>query len=454
MIVLHARGPSVKPKCASHYHLEARNICRRVRASVQVITDSYKCSGLFATIWSFQTLFASTSSFRSKMNTCEVQTIQSLRLADHICIWDTTRWPFRYTHHGIVYTTGETTDTIFVAHVWSRKTGFRAGQADSKFQITSLREFLNKRPLPDMRRVQYNSSLVGEASSRLGEVHRTHADAPPVVLARCRFLLGLGQGHFSILSLNCEHVALWCTTGVGWSKQVLSRSETKVPFLTSSTKSIQALERLEMQLQGIREAAMEKNRQLETLRGKRVYLRLKGTGKFAKRLGDELYLVQDDPSEKDWAFRQKPTSLRLAVRVSAYNCVRVEFQDYDKPRDVLYASSSGLKLIQRRTMQFKRWFQFEFGWEGELQSLRHRRWFVGAQTRNGLLCPFISRDKAAAFEIIDADAMDEVSPVIKPSFCDSEVGDSFVIPAVERAESEPELIVDDDGDGEDDGDFT
>ncbi|CAI5724659.1 unnamed protein product [Hyaloperonospora brassicae] len=385
------------------------------------------------------------------MNTCEVQTVASLRRADHICIWDTTRWPFRYTHHGIVFAPGESAAAILVAHVWSRKRGFRAGQADSKFQLTSLAEFLNQRPLADMRRVQYNSSLVGEASSRLGEVHRTHADAPPVVLARCRFLLGLGQGHFSLLSLNCEHVALWCTTGVGWSKQVLSRSETKVPFLTSSAKSVQALERLELQLQRLRDVAMEKNRQMETLRGKRVYLRLKGTGKFAKRLGDELYLVQDDPSEKDWAFRQKPTSLRLAVRVSAYNCVRVEFEDYDKPRDVLYASSSGLKLIQRRPMQFKRWFQFDLGWDGELQSLRHRRWFVGAQTRNGLLRPFISRDKAAAFEIIDADSMDVLSPVMEPSFCDSEADDSFAIPVLERAESEPELGVDDD---EDVGDFT
>ncbi|CAI5714160.1 unnamed protein product [Peronospora destructor] len=378
------------------------------------------------------------------MNTCEVKDVQRLRPADHICIWDTSRWPFRYTHHGIVYTAGESADVISVAHVWSRKTGLRESQADSNFQITSLSEFLNGRPLRDMRRVQYNSSLVAEASSRLGEVHRTHADAPPVVLARCRFLLGLGQGHFSILSLNCEHVTLWCTTGVGWSKQVLSRAETKVPFLTSSTKSTQALKRLELQLQDIREAVKEKNRKLEALGGKRVYLRLKGTGKFAKRLGDELFLVQDDPSEKDWAFRQRPTSLKLAVYVSAYNSVRVEFEDYEKPGDVLYASSSGLKLTRRRTMQLKRWFQFDFGWKGELQSLRHRRWFIGAQTRDGLLRPFISREKGASFEIVDADAMDVLSPVIEPSLRDSEECDTRIVRAMTRAESEPELGLDDD----------
>ncbi|CAH0480600.1 unnamed protein product [Peronospora belbahrii] len=368
------------------------------------------------------------------MNTCEVKDVRRLRPADHICIWDTSRWPFRYTHHGIVYTAGENADVISIAHVWSRKTGLRESQADSRFQITSLSEFLNGRPLQGMRRVQYNSSLVAEASSLLGEVHRTHADAPPVVLARCQFLLGLGQGHFSILSLNCEHVTLWCTTGVGWSKQVLSRAETKVPFLTSSMKSAQALVRLELQLRDIREAAKEKNRQLEELRGKRVYLRLKGTGKFAKRFGDELFLVQDDPSEKDWAFRQRPTSLRLAVRASAYNCVCVEFADYERSGDVLGG------------------FQFDFGWEGELQSLRHRRWFVGAQTRNGLLCPFISREKAATFEIIDADALDAQSPMIEPFVRDSVECESHIVRAMtgseSKSESEPEMGLDEDEENE------
>lgn len=340
------------------------------------------------------------------MNTCAVQDVGSLRAADHICIWDTSRWPFRYTHHGIVFTAGATLDDITVAHVWSRKTGLRESQKDSRFLVTTLREFLNLRPVQDMRRVQYNSSLVAEASSLLGEVHRTRADAPPVVLARCHFLLGLGQGHFSILSLNCEHVALWCTTGVGWSKQLLSRTETKVPFLTPSAKSAQALEQLELQLKAIRDEGHERNKQLEALSGKRVYLRLKNSGKFAKRLGDALYLVEDDPTEKDWAFRQQPTALRLKVRVGSYNYVRVEFEDVEKPGDALCASARSLKITRRRTMQSKRGFKFELGWGGELQSLRLRRWFIGAQTRDGLLRPFSLRDKAAAFEIIDADEFD------------------------------------------------
>ncbi|KAF1778236.1 hypothetical protein GQ600_24103 [Phytophthora cactorum] len=321
------------------------------------------------------------------MNTCEVQDVASLRPADHISIWDTSRWPFRYTHHGIVFTAGGSGD-ISIAH----------SQADSKFQLTSLTEFLNGRPLPDMRRVQYNSSLVAEASSFLGEVHRTHADAPPVVLARCRFLLGLG---------------------VGWSKQLLSRTETKVPFLTASTKSAQALEQV----------AKQRNKKLEDLTGKRVYLQLKDTGKFAKRFGEKLYLVQDDPSEKDWAFRQRPTALRLGVRVQAYNCVRVEFEDYEKPGNVLYASSSGLKLTRRRKMQFKRWFQFELGWDGELQSL-HSRWIVASV--------YLER-QSGNFQIVDADDMDAQSPVIEPSSSDSEDSSYPTAPVIKRAESAPEL---------------
>ncbi|RLN72647.1 hypothetical protein BBJ28_00013806 [Nothophytophthora sp. Chile5] len=353
------------------------------------------------------------------MNTCAVQDVAALQPADHICIWDTSRWPFRYTHHGVVYTAGPTADAIVVAHVWSRVAGFRASQQDSRFMLTTLREFLSARPLRDMRRVQYNSSLLADALSRLGEVHRARADAPPVVLARCRFLLGLGQGHFSILSLNCEHVALWCTTGVGWSKQLLSRAGTGVPFVRSpsapSTKSAHLLQRLEQTLEDLRGQARLANAQLLQLRGRRVYLRQrvaaetpqgKRSARYAKRFGDALYLVANDPHETDWAFRQQPTALRLRVQVSAYNCVQVAFEDYADPTLALCASPSALKLTKRRALQPKRGFQFELGWHGELQSLRLRRWFVGAQTRDGRLRPFSSRDKAAAFDIVDAEEAD------------------------------------------------
>ena len=135
-----------------------------------------------------------------------------------------------------------------VAHVWSALADFRKSQADSRFQITNLTEFLSHRPLHDMRRVQYNSSIIADAFSRLGEVHRSRSDIPPIVLARCNFLLGMGKGHFDILSLNCEHVALWCKGGIIWSKQLYNEATSEAPFLKST--SHQGNERL-MKLVGL-----------------------------------------------------------------------------------------------------------------------------------------------------------------------------------------------------------
>ncbi|KAF1785426.1 hypothetical protein GQ600_3343 [Phytophthora cactorum] len=317
------------------------------------------------------------------MNTCEVQDVASLRPADHISIWDTSRCR------------SDTRTTASCSRLGAPRRHLhrpRLSQADSKFQLTSLTEFLDGRPLPDMRRVQYNSSLVAEASSLLGEVnHRTHADAPPVVLARCRFLLGPRRGLV---------------------QTALSRTETKVPFLTASTKSAQALERLQLQLLGIREVAKQRNKKLEDLTGKRVYLQLKDTGKFAKRFGEELYL-------KDWAFPTETPALRLGVRVQAYNCVRVEFEDYEKPGHVLYASST---LVPIRTGMGRRTAELTS------QTLVRRR----ADSR-GLLRPFISRDKAATFEIVDADDMDAQSPVIEPSSSDSEDSSYPTAPVIKKS---------------------
>ncbi|GLE11038.1 hypothetical protein PINS_up023336 [Pythium insidiosum] len=217
------------------------------------------------------------------MNTCAVQRVETLQAADHICIWDKTRWPFRYTHHGIVFTPGATADEIVIAHVWSAIDNFRESQADSSFRLTSLTEFLNARPLSDMRRVQYNSSLVADAFSKLGEVHRSRSDIPPVVLARCQFLLGLGKGHFSILSLNCEHVALWCKTGVVWSKQLFHRVNVKAPYLSNKTSS-QLLAPLEETLDRLRQESLEKNQQLAALAGQRVYLQV-ADDRFVRRFG-------------------------------------------------------------------------------------------------------------------------------------------------------------------------
>lgn len=443
------------------------------------------------------------------MNTCAVQNVATLRAADHICVWDKSRWPFRYTHHGVVFEEGASAEQIVIAHVWSNEPGFRASQRDSRFRLTSLAEFLNGRPVRDMRRVQYNSSLLGDALSRLGEVHRARSDPPPIVLARCRFLLGLGQGHFSIVSLNCEHVALWCKTGVVWSKQLMQKAYGRAPYVPAKDAK-HALAPLEATLKTLRADAQRRNEQLQALHGRRVYLRV-GAAKFVKRLGDgRLYLVHNDPTERDMAFRQHPTTFILHVDVEAYNCVTVMFRVADvgvelitgsvssssiaassssaivrsssscsvmtssrsnvsaaltgeedkedeaeedrapvavrtrattaaaesaqarsaehRQRPVfIYPGANSVKLVPRRRFHRESLFRFEYGWDGELQSRRNRRWYVGAQTRDGLLRTFNSRDHATSFQIVDADAVDSES--VEIDSVDAEVEVTIIVAA-------------------------
>ncbi|KAF1334428.1 Lrat-like domain, partial [Globisporangium splendens] len=339
------------------------------------------------------------------MNTCAVKVVASLQPADHICIWDKTRWPFRYTHHGIVFQTGKTQDDIVIAHVWSRIDGFRESQADSSFRLTSLTEFLNGRPISDMRRVQYNSSLVGNALSKLGEVHRARSDIPPIVLARCNFLLGLGKGHFSILSLNCEHVALWCKTGVVWSKQLFHKVNTKAPFFPSNCPDL--LLDLDLTVERLHKENEARIQEIAALHGKRVYLQL-GATKFVKRLGDSLYAIHNDPKETDLAFRHNPTPFIAHVEVLALNCVNVSLEDAETS-EYMCSKAKRVILATKRSYHRESMFKFEYAWNGELQSRRHRRWYIGAQTRDGLLRTFNTRDKASTFQIVDAEVIDSVS---------------------------------------------
>ncbi|TYZ68872.1 hypothetical protein PybrP1_000084 [[Pythium] brassicae (nom. inval.)] len=341
------------------------------------------------------------------MNTCVVEDVRSLQAGDHICIWDKTRWPIRYTHHGVVFEAGKSGDAITIAHVWSFIDSFRASQADSSFRLTSLTAFLNGRPLSDMRRVQYSSSLVGNALSKLGEVHRAKSDIPPVVLARCRFLLGLGKGHFSILSLNCEHVALWCKTGVVWSKQIFHKVGARAPFLAPRHAGL--LRGLDATIERLRATHRQQLAALERLHGKRVYLQL-GEARFVKRLGAELYAVHTDPLETDPAFRPKPTPFVLHVDATAPNCVLVVLADAETGHFV-WSKAKSVTLLPRRAYHREGTFTFELTWNGELQSRRNRRWYVGAQTRDGLLRTFNTRDKAAAFQIVDAELVDALEPL-------------------------------------------
>lgn len=340
------------------------------------------------------------------MNTCSVHNVSTLQLGDHICIWDKSRWPFRYTHHGIVYQMGTCADKVEVAHVWSAIADFRKSQADSRFQITSLTEFLNHRPLDDMRRVQYNSSIIADAFSRLGEVHRSRSDIPPIVLARCNFLLGMGRGHFDILSLNCEHVALWCKTGIIWSKQLYNKATLKAPFLKStSQQEIQRLMKLEGLIQGYKSDAEKRNRELQAMDGKRVFLQV-GDARFVKLLGRSLYAVLNDPKETDPIFRHQPTAFRLSIDVTYYNCVQITLDDQSTGH-WLCSRSHCVKMLNRQPFHRQSLFKFEYGWNGELQSRRNRQWYIGVQTRDGMLRTYNTRDKAAYFKILAADPVDK-----------------------------------------------
>ena len=159
-----------------------------------------------------------------------VLNVASLQPGDHVCIWDYSRWPISYQHHGIVWVSGTTAAEIRVCHVWSPLEGFQEAQADSCARISTLEEFLDNRKQKHLRLVEYHTSGLREVLSRWGEVHLSKADLPEVVLARCKFLLGLGRGDFNLFTQNCEHPAHWCMTGEQWCKQTLTKAKGRVPF--------------------------------------------------------------------------------------------------------------------------------------------------------------------------------------------------------------------------------
>ncbi|TDH69983.1 hypothetical protein CCR75_000846 [Bremia lactucae] len=95
--------------------------------------------------------------------------VASLRPGDHVCIWDFSRWPITYQHHGIVWASGATAADMRVCHVWSPLEGFQAAQADSCFRISTLEEFMGKRKFNHLRLVEYNTSGLREILSKWGE---------------------------------------------------------------------------------------------------------------------------------------------------------------------------------------------------------------------------------------------------------------------------------------------
>ena len=166
--------------------------------------------------------------------------VSSLCSGDHILVWDTTLFPIRYQHHGIVTAIGTCVDTIHISHIYSPLKNRREAQKDAKWTTTNLRTFLHDRKLSALRLVQYTASLKITLLVKWGEAHMRESDIPSVVLARAEWLMNQGQGQFNILRQNCEHAAFWCKTGQQWCKQTLIKRRRKTPFPTTNS-SRQAL---------------------------------------------------------------------------------------------------------------------------------------------------------------------------------------------------------------------
>lgn len=96
--------------------------------------------------------------------------------------------PLGYDHHGIYEGDGQ------VIHF----TGVAPSKAAARIARTTYRDFA--------------------AGGRVEVVEYGRCDAPHVVVARARNLLG--KGSYDIFANNCEHFARWCKTGEAASEQV------------------------------------------------------------------------------------------------------------------------------------------------------------------------------------------------------------------------------------------
>ncbi|KDO17041.1 hypothetical protein SPRG_17532, partial [Saprolegnia parasitica CBS 223.65] len=292
----------------------------------------------------------------------------------------------------------------------------------------------------------YNSSILGDTISKLGEVHRSASDIPPVVIARCQFLLGAGRGHFNILSLNCEHVANWCKTGRLFAKQIFTSGPTSIPYERQRSVS-QHLDSLVSQVHKLKD---EYRLTLETLcsrlnsldpstnQRRRVYLKLKDTTKYVQVRGNLLYVVEVDLAETEPLLRNLPSPFYARAEQTDINTMKVTFEDVSSGR-LVCSKAKCVKLIRPRIYHRENLFRFEYAYNGELQSRRLRRWYVGVQPKDGLLRTSATRDFASEFELVDADALDKD---LDASECNLKL--------TYTSSSELDDLDDDDDEGEDD----
>uniref|UniRef100_A0AAV1TI55 LRAT domain-containing protein n=1 Tax=Peronospora matthiolae TaxID=2874970 RepID=A0AAV1TI55_9STRA len=333
-----------------------------------------------------------------------VHRLSSLRPGDHICIWDYSRWPFSYQHHGIIWAASDHVVDIRVCHVWSPLQSYREAQADSCFRISTLEEFLYNRSVHDLRLVEHHTSAFRDFCSKWGEVHRGKSDLPEVVLARCKFLLGLGKGDFNIFTQNCEHAAHWCKTGYQWSKQLLTKAGGRVPFEKRLAK--EDVDALEQEIQAIKEVSRILANNVLKLSGSTVFLRVKDD-KYLRIREDGCHVeLASHFTEVDTGDR---TTFRLECYSKAYNCVKVSFFHEESGRYLFSRSTFSCfrdlrmkKANCLRGTSGMRW-EYSVGSGGHLNSMNQHRRYIGVRD-DGLVVDVSLREHALSFELVPVKA--------------------------------------------------
>jgi hypothetical protein len=331
-----------------------------------------------------------------------VSDVQSLRAGDHIAIWDFSRWPITYQHHGIVWASGDSPQMIQVCHVWSPLEDYQASQQDSCFRISTLEEFLYKRSLFNLRLVEYHTSGLREILSKWGEVHLSKSDLPEIVLARCKFLLGLGRGDFNIFTQNCEHAAHWCMTGEQWCKQNLTKKKARVPFEHRIPK--EDVDALYKEIEEIKAVSTKFVNEVLNLSGSMVYLRVQGN-KYIHVRKDKRVEVREQGSNGNQPCEK--TKFRLECFSKGYNCIKVSF----------YHECTGCYMFSRSTFSCFRdlrmkklnccrgstGMRWEYSSLGNLKSMNQHRRYVGIR-EDGILVDVSMRGAACRVEFVPCES--------------------------------------------------
>ncbi|KAF0686666.1 Aste57867_21508 [Aphanomyces stellatus] len=335
----------------------------------------------------------------------KVTSIRTLRAGDHLCVWDESRWPIRYQHHGIVWTQGDDEDTIMICHVWSPLVGYAEAQADSCVRISPLRDFLSNRKVASLRVVEYNTSNLREVLSKWGEVHMTKADLPEVVLARCKFLMGLGKGEFNIFSQNCEHYAHWCMTGEQWCKQVLTKPKSRVPFEHQiAPDQVVAMEEEIEEIKSVSKRVVDK---VLALDGQLVKLRVNGyTNHFVTILPSGHVAVTDVPDDA--------SVFELSAEAKVYNFVKVSFRHTTSRNLYMFSRSTlscfrDLRMKKSNCVRGRTGLSWELSSNGYMKSMNQHRRYIGIRSDKRLV-DVSMRGDAARFEIVPVDESIECPP--------------------------------------------